>query len=98
MSKEWNSEVKTACEVVIQQGLCWKCREWLEWSIARGLRHPAVKEDPSSHCHHEPREKEKCWCERGTTRFVRLERYCDGGWESSAAFRSKFCPGCGRKL
>jgi hypothetical protein len=75
----------------MSDNLCWKCREFAQkqhWDLA----------DPSLHCHHEPKEKQKCWCER----FPRGNFHVghkSGLHEEDLEFNKiNFCPECGRKL
>jgi len=70
-----------------EQGLCWMCIEYWE-SEYRAL--PRVI-PPYVHCHHEPKEKPKCWCEEG---MIGRERWVSLG----RAVKVDFCPECGRKL
>ncbi len=75
-----------------EQGLCWKCRMWVEEAVANGNIDLADMKDPRSHCHHEPKEKPKCVCFFGGEIIWR--RKGDGVEVQTA----KFCPECGRKL
>jgi len=60
--------------------LCWKCREG--WKVTQW---------PWTHCHHEQREKPKCWCERFHIFNVIT-------MESRIEATIRYCPECGRKL
>jgi len=63
--------------------LCWKCKQEMtahELGCIQGW----------SHCHHEPKEKEKCWCEYGDRVL-----YNPNGFAYAMV---KFCPQCGKKL
>ena len=81
--------------------LCWKCREFME----------AVRFQNTSyiHCHHEPKEKPKCWCEYPNYikeysyqakdikfRGIQILKTNDHLVHSICALN--FCPQCGKKL
>jgi hypothetical protein len=76
--------------------LCWKCQEYL-----KNLGLDLNKLNPDNHCHHEPKEKPKCWCEtHEISSFVFVN---DNALEMTAKLKSvklntKFCPECGKKL
>lgn len=60
--------------------LCWKCREKIPTSMSCLW--------DVLHCHHEPKEKEKCWCETNSCYFDAM----------AGTHKPKFCPECGKKL
>ncbi len=62
--------------------LCWECKE-----KARGY----VRLNPWVHCHHEPKEKSKCWCMRNSG----PGKHSIIGDETVKVI---FCPECGRML
>jgi 4-hydroxy-3-methylbut-2-en-1-yl diphosphate synthase IspG/GcpE len=43
------------------------------------------------HCHHEPKEKPKCWCEINDQYLYRINKRIVG-------VEALFCPECGREL
>ncbi len=55
-----------------------------------------------SHCHHEPKEKQKCWCEGYGKGEIKLDvaRMVDFTFHGriTAPVYVRFCPECGRKL
>lgn len=63
-----------------KEDLCWECRQ--------DLMYYDVKK--SYHCHHEPKEKKRCWCERGASR-AKL-------WDGRDYVMTDYCPQCGKKL
>lgn len=74
----------------MNEDLCWKCREdFMVRCHDYGL--DGYFADHFLHCHHEPNEKPKCWCE---------EMNCTPGYRQlnqTVVFVS-FCPECGKKL
>jgi hypothetical protein len=80
----------------MSEELCWKCEEWM---ISHG-----ITKCPPDHCHHEPKEKPKCWCEGEGEH--RIQKFCTpynylGGrryYTMMPVEKAKFCPDCGRKL
>jgi hypothetical protein len=71
-----------------EKDLCWECRKDLHSMVING----------SDHCHHEPKEKEKCWCEPlidPTEKYTVVLNNRSGREE---VLRLKFCPECGRSL
>ena len=71
----------------VSNELCWKCRDFI-------LEHHFSKDffDGPFHCHHEPKEKEKCWCE--ICFYDREIKHYPSGY----VIKAKFCPECGRSL
>ncbi len=70
-----------------EQRLCLECKE--KWEKVYGVKSGEMY---WIHCHHESREKPKCWCEirdRDCREYVVIHG-CTVGVE--------FCPQCGRKL
>jgi hypothetical protein len=47
---------------------------------------------PDQHCHHEPKEKEKCWCAEPLNFGITYHRIDDKG------ININFCPQCGKPL
>ena len=73
--------------------LCWKCRERF-----KGSGNPYIDTIVDTlHCHHEPKEKEKCWCEYDYKNPFYVE-CSDADQPDVKSYRIKFCPVCGRKL
>ncbi len=74
----------------MSEGLCWKCKKELTEIEKKFYGYGSTI---WWHCHHEPKEKPKCWCEKiGTRAFPQcfyLE--CQNGILN-------FCPQCGEKL
>ncbi len=70
--------------VKMSEGLCWKCREDLE-------NHRPILID-FLHCHHEPKEKQVCWCELEDR--VRYRDLAIGIHRVPLIF----CPECGKQL
>ncbi len=67
-----------------EKDLCYKCLELFN------ADYPMVKRIHSwLHCHHEPKEKEKCWCEHHPNREV----FYNGNWH-----KASYCPECGTPL
>ena len=75
------------------EDLCWKCKDKLE----HGNFGVLADLGQFLHCHHEPKEKPKCWCERvgGIHLFSAYIRF-EGHEEMP--IRMYFCPECGRPL
>jgi len=74
---------------MISSGLCWECREyWNKFEI----KSMDLKFAPYIHCHHESREKVKCWCEGITWKPSKEHPFVlDGAFV-------KFCLECGKRL
>ncbi len=73
--------------------LCWKCRE--KWIAVMGDN---LDCNPLIHCHHEPKEKEKCWCE-DEYRKINLDCGYRGKLRlNEVLIEMHFCPQCGRSL
>lgn len=72
----------------MSEGLCWECKQAIldKWGDKAFFL-------PWQHCHHEPKEKPKCWCEN---------RYMHSGMyvkiNDDQVSQMNFCPECGRKL
>lgn len=64
--------------------LCWECRDW--------MKNSHLLKDPYLHCHHDPKEKPKCWCERHS-HFLG-----DYTLHENEKLILIFCPQCGKKL
>ena len=64
--------------------LCWKCREKI------GHINGVECSFAWTHCHHEPKEKEKCWCDGSTGKEI--------WYNEKDKWKISFCPVCGRKL
>jgi hypothetical protein len=73
----------------MSEGLCWKCKEQFHLWVGSGA--------PWVHCHHEPKEKPKCWCEykHDLKQEKVILQWLPG---ENKAFDISFCPVCGRKL
>lgn len=76
--------------------LCWECRERLVKWFKRNCPDLQVYTWASEilHCHHEPKEKPKCWCETGYS--IGLPFYYVDGKVVYISLR--FCPECGKRL
>jgi len=68
----------------MSEGLCWECKQAIldKWGKKAFFL-------PWQHCHHEPKEKPKCWCEY---KFGQKLYY------NGQEFTINFCPQCGRRL
>jgi len=75
-----------------EQNLCWKCREMMGYPL------DALLKNPHLHCHHEPKKKEKCWCELNLNYYLSYPTGTNLIAETYQIFKPKFCPECGRKL
>lgn len=64
------------------QDLCWKCKEYY-----RGY----FPLNPDVHCHHQPRYKRRCWCDK-------IENKKDESVIDAVPVRVLFCPECGKSL
>ncbi len=75
--------------------LCWKCREY-----PYGETTSVDRDSPWVHCHHEPKEKAKCFCEyERVTRTDMVSAQEKVGDKIVEHFRRvNFCPQCGRCL
>lgn len=72
--------------------LCWKCREDFDRRCHDyGL--DGYFANHFLHCHHEPKEKKKCWCE-GDMGLVQIKV----DQRESVWHRATYCPECGKKL
>ncbi len=77
------------------EGLCWKCREKFGGMYDS---HASLKDFPFFHCHHSPKEKEKCWCE-DEYRKINLDCGYRGKLRlNEVLIEMHFCPQCGSKL
>ena len=66
--------------------LCDKClKEW--WEKERDMNGYVKLIPVATHCHHEPKEKEKCWCQKFEEDSV-IKIYAN----------QFYCHQCGRKL
>jgi len=76
--------------------LCWECRErWGDHLTDKSNLDRLLEVDkPWLHCHHEPKEKAKCWCEgdRALLYAKSITTICGNAVEIN------FCPQCGKKL
>ncbi len=72
--------------------LCWECQKEMD---LQGY----VRPHPWVHCHHEPKEKPKCWCEYDLEKKLQLN-YAEPYYPSriGVAYKPTYCPDCGRKL
>jgi hypothetical protein len=75
----------------MENKLCYKCMEKWEGYWEPGMRRSDYS--PWLHCHHEPKERPKCWCEDNST--MKIERYRGFNWEP---FKVNFCPQCGKGM
>jgi len=76
----------------MSEGLCWKCA--MDWKA----RYHNVEIIPLyAHCHHEPKERPKCWCDDIKAKTTIVEAF-GAEWEERIAIKVNFCPQCGRKL
>ena len=73
--------------------LCWKCKEWL---LTQGVNWVSFN-DPHLHCHHEPKERPKCWCEKAHVNSIAGYPHQVGSHPLNTA-TFNFCPECGGKL
>ena len=69
----------------MSEELCWKCLQNLNSAERLCFKGGQTW----WHCHHEPKEKPKCWCES--------ERF-KGFFSTASAYRVNYCPECGKKL
>jgi len=78
----------------MMETLCWKCKEQLETVRINRLK---VTDYTLGflHCHHEPKEKPKCWCEQSDIKIYFDIVRC---LERLSNMPAKYCPECGRKL
>ena len=68
--------------------LCWRCEEQLKKLVDMG--EVVRKGFTWIHCHHYPKEKEKCWCERVGKNII--------SYDGVVWHIPKHCPECGRSL
>jgi hypothetical protein len=72
----------------MENELCWKCRDYYLNKYGSNCYFT-----PNQHCHHEPKEKEKCWCE-----YAEKERTGRYPTKGALGFKALYCPECGKKL
>lgn len=92
----------------MSEGLCWKCKQVLDGLNEDKDVPPSIKMALPliSHCHHEPKKKPKCWCERDyihdgcRRKFVVVELIDKnvGHEYRDALCPFLHCPECGRPL
>jgi hypothetical protein len=80
----------------MSEGLCYKCRQAIldKWGNKAFFL-------PSQHCHHEPKEKLKCWCEYDRLKKIQLNYAPMNRYDITnigVPYTPNFCPECGRKL
>jgi hypothetical protein len=75
--------------------LCWKCRE--KWEKEHGVAGLSPDIWSWLHCHHEPKEKEKCWCELtgGIDSRGRFRGHCIA-FEGGTTCPIIYCRECGK--
>lgn len=73
----------------MENELCWECKE--------GFKKLGIEKFEVFHCHHEPKENLKCWCENGRT----IDLMDNGVAKTSIhgeLVERNFCLKCGKKL
>jgi hypothetical protein len=84
-----------------EKDLYWKCKEEVNAKFPAWNRFGCEEFSSWLHCHHEPREKEICQCQK--YRFDAISAYATMKDNLSCtnlqiAIPANFCPECGRKL
>ena len=72
------------------EGFCWKCARYVEKLLIEGTIGGVY---PWDHCHHEPKENTKCWCENYS-----VEKFGKYAEVYGKILPLIFCPQCGRKF
>lgn len=76
-----------------KKDLCEECK--FDYEIRFGhTNQPFISYQKWAHCHHEPKEKQKCWCEMTEDSSPKRVKV----WDGLGYVPLNFCPECGRRI